>query len=646
MAAQLTANLLSSEAQSIIELIKKNKNFLLSGGAGSGKTYSLVEVIGELTVQMPTARIACITYTNAATQEIEKRTKNINLETSTIHDFLWSTIKHFQVELRKTLLDLINDENNTKIRILKANGEQDKLKFMENRVEYKDFTRLRDGIISHDELLILAFTMYQNYPKIRRIVSDKYSIILVDEYQDTAPLVVSIFLDLFAELPRRNIIGFFGDAMQSIFDDGIGNLNAYVGDGPDKITEVKKEQNRRNPLSVINLANKLRTDNLTQRPSDDLNAPNMGADGMPKQGSAIFLHSSVMDIDSARAFLKWDFSSSETKELNLTHNLIAKKAGFKNLMRIYDSDKILEYVARVKNYIKDNYPDFQKEGKSFGQVINELSSGKDAKELKKIHPAPAQSEYIDQYAAEYKAVLKMPFIEITSLYVHKDMLIDDKKSDQSQVVGGRSNKDDLMKHLFKIQRVLRLYSLKDFNEFIRVTDYKIKSVKDKSDLRDAIGNLSKAETYTIGEVIDLAHANGLVVKDDKLAYFVARKKYIYDQVASLSYSEFQRLFEYIEGYTPFSTQHRTKGREYNCVLVLLDNGNWNSYNFDNFFTGQGKDTVIDRTGKIIYVCCTRARENLALFYFSPSAEVLKVAKGWFGKDNVIDLDAIPQDSKN
>lgn len=646
MAAQLTVNSLSSEAQSIIKLIKENKNFLLSGGAGSGKTYSLVEVIRDATIQMPTARIACITYTNAATQEIEKRTENVNLEVSTIHDFLWSTIKHFQIELRKTLLDLINDENNTKIKVLKANGEQDKLQSIESRIEYKDFTRLREGIISHDELLILAFSVYQIYPKIRRIVSDKYPIILVDEYQDTAPSVVSIFLDLFAELPCRNVIGFFGDAMQSIFDDGIGNLNAYLGEGPGKVTEVKKEQNRRNPISVINLANKIRTDNLVQRPSDDLDAPNMEADGTPKQGSAIFLHSSVMDIDIARAFLKWDFSSKETKELNLTHNLIAKKAGFKNLMRIYDSDKILEYVVRVKNYIKDNYPDFQREGKSFGQVIMELRSGKDVKELKKIDPTPAQSEYIAQYAIEYKAVLEMPFIEIASLYVHKDMLIDDKKSDQSQIVGGRSSKDDLMKHLFKIQKVLRLYSLKDFNEFIRITDYKIKSIKDKSDLHDAIGNLSNPETYTIGEVIELAHANGLVVKDDKLAYFAVRKKYIYDQVTSLSYSEFQKLFEYIEGYTPFSTQHRTKGREYNCVLVLLDNGNWNSYNFDNFFTGLGKDTVIDRTGKIIYVCCTRARENLALFYFSPSIEVLKVAIDWFGKDNVIDLDAVQQNGEH
>ncbi|SDU34444.1 AAA family ATPase [Desulfobacula phenolica] len=39
----------SIEAQQVIELIKQGKNFLLSGGAGSGKTYTLVEILKALT---------------------------------------------------------------------------------------------------------------------------------------------------------------------------------------------------------------------------------------------------------------------------------------------------------------------------------------------------------------------------------------------------------------------------------------------------------------------------------------------------------------------------------------------------------------------------------------------------------------------
>ena len=50
---------------------------------------------------------------------------------------------------------------------------------------------------------------------------------------------------------RNSIIGLFGDAMQSIYDDGIGNIDDYKGEEPDKVIEVKKRQNRRNPQKVI-----------------------------------------------------------------------------------------------------------------------------------------------------------------------------------------------------------------------------------------------------------------------------------------------------------------------------------------------------------------------------------------------------------
>jgi DNA helicase-2/ATP-dependent DNA helicase PcrA len=63
--------------------------------------------------------------------------------------------------------------------------------------------------------------------------------------------------------------------MQSIYDDGIGNLDEYKGDDADTVNEIPKKQNRRNPQLVIDLANKLRTDGIIQEPSADPNAPNM-----------------------------------------------------------------------------------------------------------------------------------------------------------------------------------------------------------------------------------------------------------------------------------------------------------------------------------------------------------------------------------
>jgi len=122
--------------------------------------------------------------------------------------------------------------------------------------------------------------MFAKYDKLCDIVKDKYRFIFIDEYQDTQREVVKILLEHFTKSPKRSIIGFFGDAMQSIYDDGIGNINEYKGDEEGKVKEVKKTQNRRNPLKVIKLANWLRTDGIIQIPSidktDDADPPKRG----------------------------------------------------------------------------------------------------------------------------------------------------------------------------------------------------------------------------------------------------------------------------------------------------------------------------------------------------------------------------------
>ena len=97
-----------------------------------------------------------------------------------------------------------------------------------------------------------------------------------------------------------------------------------------------------------------------------------------------------------------------------------------------------------------------------------------------------------------------------------------------------------------------------------------------------------------------------------------------------------------------STQHKIKGSEFNNVLILLDNGGWNNYNFNHLFnpeSGQSlkstkRDTfnrVLLRTQKLFYVCCTRAKENLIVFFQAPSDEIKSKAIEWFGRDNVIDI---------
>ncbi|MEJ0103741.1 MAG: UvrD-helicase domain-containing protein [Bacteroidota bacterium] len=649
---------LEPEVQEIFSLMDAKENFLLSGGAGSGKTYSLVQVIRQAIAEHPSAKIACMTYTNAAVKEIEERVNHKNLNVTTIHDFLWDNIKHFQKELKAALVNLCNDEAATQFTIDEPSPlPKDYFGLCEDGIQYKEFVKLKEGIISHDEVLIVASHIFQSYPKLSDIIKDKYSFIFIDEYQDTSRSVVDIFLTHFGLSGKQNIIGFFGDAMQSIYDDTIGNLNDYI----DKVKEIKKEQNRRNPKRIIDLANRLRTDGIVQVSSTDKKAPNM-QNGVLREGNVLFLYSNNEDISRVKDFLSdqygWHFiDAKETKELNLTHNLIADRAGFRTLMDIYDKDPVIglkaDILKKIKDNKKNNVPEIAiLDEDTFDMVVDKYQLKNRQKQLKK--DVLLQNT---ENAKFYNQLKDQLFSEVRKIYLDKDALIDDKKKDEKDESKKGSKRDNLIKHLFKIQTNIFLYQSRLYNEFLRVTDYRyrILSIADKKALKENIESLIDVGDKTIEQIIADADAKGLCIIDDKLNNFIEKNTYLYNRVKDVRFSEFQFLYNYLEGKTPFSTQHKTKGTEFDNVLVILDNGGWNDYNFNYLFdkdniyaelvAGKSKTKskleafprILERTQKIFYVCCTRAKENLAVFYHDPSVAVIAKAKEWFGADSVMEL---------
>ena len=46
-------------------------------------------------------------------------------------------------------------------------------------------------------------------------------------------------------------------------------------------------------------------------------------------------------------------------------------------------------------------------------------------------------------------------------------------------------------------------------------------------------------------------------------------------------------------------------------------------------------STIQRTQKIFYVCCSRAKKKLVVFFPEPSGTVLNTAIEWFGKDDFL-----------
>lgn len=605
VASRLT---LEPEVQRIFnEAVDQSQNFLLSGGAGSGKTHSLVHVIKQLLTENPNSKIACMTYTNAAVRQIEERIDHPNLKVGTIHEFLWAMIKPFQTELKSTLIQMMNDPENR----LKKPDETEVVPnyFDGKKIDYKEYLRIREGVISHDELIMLAHEMFKTYPKLCVILKNTYPFILVDEYQDTDKQVIEILLD---SLPQQThvpcVVGLFGDAMQSIYDDGVGHVQSYVA--KQKIIEVQKVKNWRNPRLVYELANKLRTDGIIQKAQPD--QPNAS---IKKDSLRFFYSTGEQQLEALKTQLGWDFSDAENvKILNLTHNLIATKAGFPELMAIYDKDGIFAYLQKVKKFIKDqslSVNDFSTS--TFGEVIESL----------KIEPAKGQSAFIQANQALFDLAKSLNFEQFRKTYLDKDRLIDDGTKPQNK-------QDDLIKHLHKLQHNIWLYETGDYNEFLRKTEYKITRLSDKEKLKNSIDALSQMSDKTIGESIDFAHEHGICLKEDRLNDFIKKYPYVYERVKSVPYQEFRNLFQYVSGYTPYSTQHKVKGAEFNKVLVILDNGGWNNYNFEYLFEHRtDKDSVLKRTQKLFYVCCTRAKEELVVYFHEPTDKVLTKAQDWF-----------------
>jgi len=98
---------------SVYTCIRERTSFRLEAGAGAGKTYSLVKalrfIIKEqgVKLQRQHQQVACITYTNVATDEILSRIdSHPAVLASTIHAFCWSLIKGFQPFLRLKLPEI------------------------------------------------------------------------------------------------------------------------------------------------------------------------------------------------------------------------------------------------------------------------------------------------------------------------------------------------------------------------------------------------------------------------------------------------------------------------------------------------------------------------------------------------------------
>jgi DNA helicase-2/ATP-dependent DNA helicase PcrA len=186
------------------------KSFFLFAGAGSGKTRSLVGALKFIQekhskeLRLHGQRVAVITYTNKACDEIKHRTGFDPLvEVSTIHSFVWSLIQGFNSDIKAWLeIDLKQDISNlheeekkgragTKASLDRQKSIESKTKRLINLPKIKEFTysptgenRGRDSL-NHSEVIKIAASFLENKPTLQRLMIRKFPILLIDESQDT-----------------------------------------------------------------------------------------------------------------------------------------------------------------------------------------------------------------------------------------------------------------------------------------------------------------------------------------------------------------------------------------------------------------------------------------------------------------------------
>ncbi|KAA6315828.1 ATP-dependent DNA helicase PcrA [termite gut metagenome] len=349
--------------EQIIGHIENSKSFVLEAGAGSGKTYTLIQTLNYLIehkgdlLKKSNQKIVCITYTNVAKNEINDRIENNDLVlVSTIHEFLWNSIKQYQKQLKKELCKL----NEINLERDKAKGKTDS-RYIENlvdridsidKVEYNDtsFNDFEKGIIQHDDVIEIVKLMYENYLLLTDILSEKFPYLFVDEYQDTASATITCLIDY---LLNRNlckiILGFYGDSHQKIYDYGVGDLEKYYVSNGGFIELVKKEENYRSSLSVVNLLNNFRK-NIQQIPQTASEGsvkfiywkehPEKLKKDIRKYNTEISIfknqfYDAVISKLSANGWVFDGASNDKGKVLVLANSRVAQRAGFGNLYSIF-----------------------------------------------------------------------------------------------------------------------------------------------------------------------------------------------------------------------------------------------------------------------------------------------------------------------
>ncbi|MDT4291719.1 AAA family ATPase [Methylomonas sp. MO1] len=622
-------------------------DFVLQGGAGCGKTETLKQLIDFISTEYPDKKIACITHTNKAVDEIKFRIDGEHV-VSTIHSFLNTLIKDYKKNIHQVIYELFKvnlmdrleltnygDEKEQKSkehekyknvyekysaryflvfggRVNKVEGKKvydanpiefnrilnEKILELNNKIreeiqqkgfksiEYNEtrFNDFKDLTFGHDGLLDIAALLIDEYPLLGKILNDKFDYIFIDEYQDTHQKIVDLFL---TKLPSRNkpVIGLFGDSMQSIYGDGIGDVNNYVQAG--RLKRIDKEDNFRCSPQVIKFINTLRNDGLNQELALKLIAGKEES-VEARQGKVEFFYSIYDDKPTS-----WSSDTDKEAYTNALNTLI-EEASFNN------DSKILLLSNKAVS-IKAGFPKLYK-------VFSD----------RYLEPK-------EEFTKIFTRLQLLDLFEICNAYKtknHNFILSKLKKSGLSiKTVADKISISTNIQAIINsdkgaVQTVETAFRSKLLKESESYAAYKNRAEKFLEEINQDT-NFAKFEANYNNDGHTLVKMQKKQPEIDEDAFKEQernlKQKQFFEALFSdkVTFAEVLNYFKYEDEQTPYISMHKTKGTGIDNVLVVLDEYFWNEYNFRSAFDPDETDLKKkEKNLQLIYVACSRAKFNL------------------------------------
>lgn len=219
--------------------------FLVNAPAGSGKTTWIRKNVRKYLLQNPNDNVLCITYTNRAAEEIGKDVDSNRVYFGTIHSFINDFIGSFfsHESILELYWEVYKNQIVERIENISQNGNwaESNMRYIEKyggltpeivrsnltMISYNQapFNSLYRGALGHDDLISFTRLAVERFPVIKKKISDKYQVVFIDEYQDTATDVLQIFYS--SMIGKKSKLYLLGDKMQQIYRNYNGEFETY-----------------------------------------------------------------------------------------------------------------------------------------------------------------------------------------------------------------------------------------------------------------------------------------------------------------------------------------------------------------------------------------------------------------------------------